>query len=127
MAFSWLKGKTPIQKEYPTVAEETYTLGEALVLSNGAVTKCSATTKPEFISMNKDVTGGEGVEIAVQVIEEDMEFRVPLSAAGTGLKLGDKVTLNTDGAQVTATKTSGVAEIIGIEGTAIGDTVIVKF
>lgn len=125
--FEWYKGKTPIQKEYPVGSEEAIALGEALVLANGVLTKCGATAKPEFISATKDVAAGEVEKIAVQVIEEDMEFKVPLSAVGTSLKLGNKVTINTDGLKVTATTSSGVAEIIGIEGTAIGDAVIVKF
>ena len=43
------------------------------------------------------------------------------------LKLGDKVTLHTDGLQVTATTASGVAEVVGMDGTAAGDRVRVRF
>ena len=43
------------------------------------------------------------------------------------MKLGDKVTLHTDGLQVTATTASGVAEVVGMDGTAAGDRVRVRF
>ena len=37
------------------------------------------------------------------------------------------VTLHTDGMQVTATKTGGVAEVTGIDGQTVGSRVTVKF
>ena len=48
-------------------------------------------------------------------------------ASGTTLAVGSKVTLHTDGMQVTATTTGGVAEITSIEGQTVGDAVTVKF
>lgn len=127
MAFSWYKGKTPIQKELEATAAESFTLGEALVLSSGKATKCGATTKPEFISMNKDFTAASGDKIVVQVIEDDMEFKTTFAATATSIKVGDKVTLHTDGAQATATTSSGVAEVVDKLGSASGSEVIVKF
>ena len=56
-----------------------------------------------------------------------MMFETTFQAAATGVNLGDKVTLHTDGLQVTATKTSGVAEVVGMDGTAVGDKVRVRF
>ena len=44
------------------------------------------------------------------------------------LNIGDKVTLHTDGLQVTATTTSGVAEIVSkLSAAASGDQLVVKF
>lgn len=127
MALSWYKGKTPIQKELDATAAESYVLGEALVLSSGKATKCGATTKPEFICANKDFTAASGDKVVVQVIEEDMEFKTTFSATATSIVPGNKVTLHTDGAQVTATTSSGVAEVVDMRGTASGSEVIVKF
>ena len=57
-----------------------------------------------------------------------MVFAVPVSAAPTSLKVGDKVTVNSDGVQVTATTTNGVATIVSLNGAkAAGDTIIVRF
>lgn len=51
----------------------------------------------------------------------------PLCRRQVLLNIGDKVTLHTDGLQVTATTTSGVAEIVNLIETAVGGKVIVKF
>lgn len=104
---------------YEGTDSEDIKLGEALVLANGKLTKCGATVMPEFISVGATI--GERVPV-VRVMEEDT-FEAPLSAAGTSLKVGDKVTLDTDGLQVTATTENGVFTLTKINGTEIGDTV----
>lgn len=126
--FSWYKGKTPIEKELPATAEVDYKLGDALAYgSAGTIVKATGTTKPEFICASSDFTAKAGDKVVGQVINEEMEFLTSLSAAGTSLKLGNKVTIGTDGDKVTATTTNGVAEIIEMFGTSVGDNVIVKF
>lgn len=102
---------------------ETYSVGEALKLSSGAVTLCSGTTKPSHICVG--AAGDSGVPCIE--VQDYMEFETTLSAAGTSLATGSKVTIYTDGKQVTATTTDGVAEITGMDGTAAGSTVTVKF
>lgn len=126
--FSWHKGKTPIQKELPATTAVSYKLGDALVYgSDGTVVKATGTAKPEFICASKDFTAKEGDFVVGQVIEEDMEFKTTFSAAATSIKLGNKVTINTDGAQVTNVTTNGVAEVIEMVGTASGSECVVKF
>lgn len=117
-------GHTPPIKYLPVTASEDVTLGEALVLSAGKLTKCGATAKPAFMAVGPKNAAGEAPVIAVQ---DYMTFETTLQAAGSSLKIGDKVTLHTDGLQVTATTTSGVAEIVSMEGTAAGSAVLVKF
>ena len=56
-----------------------------------------------------------------------MIFATTWSVAASRVHIGDKVTLSADGLQVTATTTSGVAEVVGMDGTAAGDTVYVRF
>lgn len=114
--------------ELPTTASETYTQGEALVLSSGALTKCGATTKPTHIAGCNYVAPASGNKpLPCYRIFEGYEFETTLQAAGTSLNIGDKVTLHTDGLKVTATTTSGVAEIVNLIETAVGGRVIVKF
>ena len=60
-------------------------------------------------------------------VQDYQVWRTQLSALGTSLKRGNKVTLETDGLRVTATTTSGVATIVDLEGTAVGDGVRVRF
>ena len=65
--------------------------------------------------------------IPVMRVLPDMMFETTFQAAASSVKLGDKVTLHTDGLQVTATTASGVAEVVGMDGTAAGDRVRVRF
>ena len=82
--------------------------------------------EPKFVCMAEYVAPSSGAKaIPVCEINAGQMYEVPLQAAGTSLKKGDKVTIHTDGLQVTATTTSGVAEIVKINGTAVGDTVVV--
>lgn len=98
-------------------------LGEALSMTAGALAKCAATTRPDYIAVGP---AKEGIVPAIKV-QDYMIFEVPLSADGTALKVGNKVTIGADAQTVTATTASGVATIVAIEGTAVGDIVKVRF
>ena len=106
-------------EQVPATAGESYTL----VLSGGAATKCGATAMPEFICQQQLSGAGAGDQLAVTRVSELQELETTLSAAGTALKIGDKVTLHTDGEQVTATTASGVFMISAILDTAVGGKV----
>ena len=114
--------------EYLPAAAITPKVGMALVANSGNLAVATGTTKPTYISMaERDGAVTAGDLIPVVRVQPDMIFEVPLSAAGTSLKSGQKVTIATDGLQVTATPTDGVAEIVEILGTAVGDKVRVRF
>lgn len=114
----------PTIKQIAANTEVAYEVGDALVITSGKAAKATGTTKPTHICAEK-ATGADA--ISAYVIDANQEYEVPLSASGASLKVGDKVTINTDAAKVTATTTSGVAEIVAINGTAVGDTVVVRF
>ena len=118
-------GQTPPIEYLQATADEDVALGEALVTAaTGLLTKCGATARPEYIA-----AGPRDEHDCVPVIrvQDYQVWRTQLSAAGTSLKPGNKVTLETDGLRVTATTTSGVAVIVALEGTAVGDSVRVRF
>lgn len=117
----------PVVKEIPAAAG-TYNVGDALAMNaSGYVAQVAGTTKPEFVCATK-ATVTSGNVIAVNPVYEDMEFLTTFSADGTALKAGAKVTIGTSYADVTATTTNGVAEIVDKLGTgATGTEVIVKF
>ena len=100
-------------------------VGMALTLTDGKLAKATATVKPNYISMYQG-TVASGDRIPVLRVLPDTRFKTQLSAAGTALKVGDKVTIDTTGMLATATTTSGVLEIVQINGTGIGDDVIVR-
>lgn len=120
-------GLTPPIKYRAAKANETITLGEALVDSADGLTKCGATAKPDYVAVGPVNSDGETPVIKV---ESYMEFETTLSAApaeGVSLATGTKVTMAADGLRVTATTTSGVAVIVAMEGTAAGSSVTVRF
>lgn len=100
-------------------------VGMALTVTDGKLAKASGTVKPVYISMYQG-TVASGERIPVLRVLPDTRFKTQLSAAGTALKVGDKVTIDTTGMLATATTTSGVLEIVQIIGTEIGDDVIVR-
>ena len=118
-------GQTPPIEYLQATADEDVALGEALVAAaTGLLTKCGATARPEYIAAGPQ---DEHDCVPVVRVQDYQIWRTQLSAAGTSLKPGNKVTLETDGLRVTATTTSGVAVIVALEGTAVGDSVRVRF
>lgn len=108
-------------------ASEAVQLGEALVLTSGKLTKCGATAKPEFIAMADCAADAANRLIPVARVEANQLYEVPVTAAPTSLVEGNKVTLHTDGMQVTATTTDGVVTVESLNGAAAaGDTIVVR-
>ena len=130
MAFILAKmdvGLTPPIEHKPVTESESIALGEALVLSGGKLTKCGATSRPGFVAVGPADADGMVPVIRVQ---DYMEFETALGVAPaeqTTVAVGNKVTLHTDGLQVTATTTSGVATITYIAGQTVGSLVRVRF
>ena len=98
--------------------------GEALVLTDGKLAKCGATVAPKYIAMSE---AAAGAVVPVCRVESNQVYDVPVSAAPTALKVGDKVTLDSDALGVTATTTSGVVTIVSLNGaTKAGDIITVR-
>lgn len=112
---------------HEVTASEAVQLGEALVLTSGKLTKCGATVKPEFIAMADCAATATNRIIPVARVEANQLYEVPVTAAPTSLVEGSKVTLHTDGMQVTATTTSGVVTVESLNGAAAaGDNIVVR-
>ena len=116
-------------EKHEVTANEAVALGEALVLSSGKLTKCGATAKPAFLAV-EPCTAAEataGKHIAVLRVNSHVVYETTLSVASASIARGTKYTLSSDGLQITATATSGVAEVVGFDGKAAGDRVLVRF
>lgn len=124
--------------EYLPVSAITPKVGMALTQTSGNLAIATAGTAPTYISMvEKAAACTAGDVIPVIRVSKDMIFETTFSAAATSLNVGDKVTLHaSNGMQITASKTengansstiNGVAEIVSMDGAAIGDTVRVRF
>ena len=93
----------------------------ALTQTTGQLALATGATAPTYISMcEKDSECTAGDIIPVIRVGKDMILETTFAAAATSIKLGDKVTLHTNGLQVTATTTNGVAEVVYMDGTASG-------
>ena len=104
-------------------------IGMALTQSSGNLAIATGTTAPTYISMC-EATGTltAGTIIPVIRVNHDIIFETSFSASASSIKLGSKVTLHaSNGLQVTATTTSGVAEVVYMDGTASGDMCRVRF
>lgn len=114
--------------EYLPASAITPKVGMALAQTAGQLALASGTTAPTYLSMcEKDSACTAGDIIPVIRVNRDMIFETTFAAAATSIKLGDKVTLHTDGEQVTATTTGGVAEVVYMDGTASGSMCRVRF
>ena len=107
---------------------EAIEMGETLILSAGKLTKCSGTTMPTHIAMGVKAAADADRRIPACRLEANQVYEVPVTATPTALVPGVKVTIHTDGLQVTATTTDGVATVVDVNNAkTIGDTIIVRF
>lgn len=115
----------PTIKQLAATSGVAYKVGDALGISSGKAVKVSGTTAPTYICAEAK-TAGASDEISAYLIEPNQEYETTLQTDGT-LTVGVKYTIHSDSAQVTATSTTGVAEVISVEGTTAGAKVVVKF
>lgn len=115
--------------EYLPCAAITPKVGMALTQSSGNLAIATGTTKPTYISMvEKSAAVTAGTIIPCFRIDPDMIFETTFSASASDVVLGDKVTLHaSSGMQVTATESSGVAEVVYKAGSSSGDMCRVRF
>ena len=105
------------------IAGTAITQGMALTLTGGKLV--AATGTPTHIALG---AAKADEEVACYAVLPAMHFEVPVTAAPTSLKEGDKVTIAKDSLGVTATTESGVATIVDLNGAkAAGDLIMVKF
>lgn len=103
-------------------------VGLALTQSSGKLAVCSGTTKPTYICMTETAAAvAAGTIVPVVRVDSDMVFETEFSASAAAINLGDKVTIASDGLRVTATTTSGVAEVVEILDSASGGACRVRF
>lgn len=115
--------------EYLPCSAITPKVGMAMTQTSGNLAVATGTTKPTYICMaDYDSAVTAGTIIPVIRADEDIIFETTFSASASSVNLGNKVTLHaSSGLQVTGTTTSGVAEVVSMDGTASGSKVRVRF
>lgn len=128
MAFEFFRAENdaaPIEKEIIATNGTTYKHGMLVAFgAAGTAVASSGTSVPEFVYAGKEVTAKTGDKLAVIPVLPEYEFETTLSAPGTALKAGMKVT--TTGEEATATTTSGVFQLL-VDGGASGAKVVGRF
>ena len=114
--------------EYLPCSAITPKLGMLLKQTSGNLALASGTDTPAYLSLcERESACTAGEIIPVLRIGHDMILETGFSASAASIKLGDKVTVASDGLRVTATKTDGVAEVVYMDGTASGSMCRVRF
>lgn len=85
--------------------------GQALTLSAGKLVK--ATGKPTFVAL---ADGAAGAEIPVGRVESNQVYAV---APVSGVAVGTKYALTTDGTGITTSTTDGVAEVVYADASTV--------
>lgn len=101
--------------------------GSAVSLAEGKATIAVGSTKPRFIAVGDTAAADAARAAGMQDVLPHFIWETTVAASAAALKLGDKVTIHTDGQCVTATSTDGVATILQLFGTEAGSRVWVKF
>ena len=114
--------------EYLPAGAITLKVGMALIQTSGNLAVATGANAPTYISMcERESACAPGDLIPVIRVDKGTIYETSFAAAATSIKLGTKVTLHTDGMQVTATTASGVAEVVYMDGTASGSMCRVRF
>lgn len=112
----------PTTKQVAANTAVTYSVGDALVVTEGKLALAGSTVTPEYVAAQ----GGLGLDtLSVYQIEKNQEYETTLTGSGT-LVVGSKVTM-ANAKEVTTVTTNGVAEVVSAAGTASGSAVVVRF
>ncbi len=114
-----LTNTTPSIEYFEGKTGEVFTYGEALILKNGKLTKCSPTERPWFVCLGSVSCKEKSEIVPVFRTFGFYVFECPIDGDTSALKIGDKVTIDDDGKGVTSTTTSGVAELTEISGDTV--------
>lgn len=122
-------GRVPPWEYVPATGSTKPDIGLALVITSGKAAKASGTTKPTHICMVEAPAAlAAGTMIPVIKIQPDMIFEVKNQASLNGVNEGQAVTIHSDGLQITATTSSGVATIVKkVPGSGTGNPTLVRF
>lgn len=120
--------------EYLPCSAITPKIGLALYQNAGNLALANGGTKPTYICMTERSSAvAAGTIIPVIRVAPDIIFETIFSEAATNVKIGNRVTISTNGDKITKTQTDsssnpiGVAEIVWMEGAANGSKCRVRF
>lgn len=127
--YSTEEGRVQPWEYLPATGSTKPDIGLACVLTSGKLAKCTGTTKPTHICMaERPAAVAAGTLLPCIKVQPDMIFEVKNQANISGVNIGQAVTIHSDGLQITATTSSGVATIVQkTPGTGTGNPTLVRF
>jgi 3D (Asp-Asp-Asp) domain-containing protein len=131
MAFKFVKSLSgenfPVMRSAPTTANTAIPADAAVSLASGKTAIATGTAKPAFISAGAVLSSAVPADTPAQIVLSHHVWETTFAVDPTAISEGDKVTIHTDGLQVTATTTGGVASVVRKFGSASGSKVWVRF
>ena len=117
-------GRMNVPEPEYLIASAAIAEGVAVALTSGKISKSA--TAPTHITLGAAFAADEKVPCIR--LEKNQVYEVPVSVTPSGINVGDKVTLGVNADSVTATKDSGIATIVSLEGAATAeDKILVRF
>jgi len=121
-------GAQPPIEYHPSKAGDVYQVGTILKMDANAVTQADVDEAGDQLYFCAgELTGEADKLVPVYRIRRSQVYCAPWTVAATSIVPGDKVTLSADRRGLTATKAKGLAEVIRMDGKAIGDVAYVRF
>ena len=99
--------------DVPAKEGQAYERGMVLVMEDGCAVPCVGDNQATYVAYETK-TAEEGDSVRCARVADDETYETTLSADGSALKVGDRVTFSADGTEVTATKGDNGAEIVEI-------------
>lgn len=115
----------PFEK-LPVTGDLAIGVGTALYVTGGKLALATGTQAPTYISrvVRDATTDGEYIE--VERVADKVIYETELSVDSASIAIGTKYTIDATGGKITATTTSGVAEVVNFDGKTAGDLVRVR-
>lgn len=131
MAFRFVRNNSgqnfPVIEQLPAKASTSYKPGMLLSLTGGFATP-AATNPTHVCAKLYDAPAKDAETVSAYPILPGQQWETTFAADGTAIVPGNKVTVNTDFEQVTATTTAGIFMVMEKLGTgAVGTAVIGEF
>lgn len=131
MSFKFVKSISgenyPVQHTVATTASTAIPSDAAINMASGKAVLATGTTKPLYVSLGAVASSATPPETPVQAIVPHHVYETTFAADAASINEGDRVTIHTDGGQVTATTTNGIARVVRKFGNASGSRVWVRF
>ena len=131
MGFKFVKSISgenyPVQRTVATTAATAIPADAAISMTGGKAVLATGTTRPLYISLGSVAASAAPPATPVQVVVSHHVYETTFSAGAGAVNESDRVTIHTDGLQVTATTTNGIARVVRKFGDAAGSRVWVRF